>query len=90
MKKLVLDLVDEVWDVGEAIIVKNKNEEVRIPLAEIMNIIYSYITNPPRVSHMLRHQCRLGTEATFMPPTSLLPSRKSPIERVDAMQKDKP
>ena len=92
MKKLVLDLVDEAWDVGDAIIVKKRNEEVRIPLAEIMNISYSYVTNPARVTLTLRHPSRLGTEITFMPPTSLIPFKKSPIvaeliERVDATRK---
>lgn len=92
MKKLVLDLVDEAWDAGDAIIVKNKSEEVHIPLAEVMNISYSYVTNPPRVTLMLRHASRLGSEVTFMPPTSLIPFKKSPIvteliKRVDAMRK---
>ncbi len=92
MKKLVLDLVDEAWDAGDALIVKNKNQEVRIPLSDIMNISYSYITNPPRVTLMLRNQSPFGTEITFMPPTSFIPFKKSPIvteliERVDALRK---
>ena len=92
MKNFVLDLVDEAWDVGDAIIIKNKNEEVRIPLSEVMNISYSYVTVPPRVTLMLRHQSRLGTEVTFMPPASLIPFKKSQIvteliERVDVMRK---
>lgn len=92
MKKLVLDLVDEVWDTGDALIVKNKNKEVRIPLSEVMNISYSYVVNPPRVTLMLRHPSPFGREVTFMPPTSLMPFKKSPIvaeliERVDVMRK---
>ena len=92
MKKFVFDLMDEVWDAGDALIVKNKNEEIRIPLAEIMNISYSYVTNPPRATLMLRHPCRFGTEVTFSPPISFIPFKKSPIvaeliERVDAIRK---
>lgn len=92
MKKLVLDLVDEAWDVGDALIVKNKNEEAHIPLSEIMNISYSYVMNPPRVTLTLRHPSRFGVEVTFMPPTSFIPFKKSPIvteliERVDTMRK---
>ncbi len=93
MKKLVFDLVDEAWDVGDALIVKNKNEEVRIPLSDIMNISYSYVTNPARVTLVLRHPSRIGPEVTFMPPTSLIPFKKNPIvaeliERVDSLRKD--
>lgn len=92
MKKLVFDLMDEVWDDGDMLIVKNKNEEDRIPLSEIMNISYSYVTNPPRVTLTLRHPCRFGTEVTFSPPISFIPFKKSPIideliVRVDAKRR---
>src|ERR1043166_7321925 len=49
-KKLVFDLVDEVWDVGGALIVKNAGREERIALSDVMNISYATIVNPPRVT----------------------------------------
>jgi hypothetical protein len=40
MKKLIFDLVDEVWDDGRALIVKNDDREERIPFADIKNVNY--------------------------------------------------
>src|SRR5262245_23923490 len=54
MKKLVFDLVDEVWDDGSALIVKNKGQDDRIALSNIINVSYSPMINPPRVTLMLR------------------------------------
>src|SRR5215471_19493409 len=53
MKKLVFDLVDEVWDDGATLIVKDKGREDRIALSNIMNVSYSQFLNPPRVTLML-------------------------------------
>ncbi len=33
MKNYILNLVDEVWDDGDALVVKNKGREQRIPLS---------------------------------------------------------
>src|SRR5215470_1884787 len=41
MKKLVFDLVDEVWDVGDALIIRNMGREERVPLSQVMNISYT-------------------------------------------------
>ena len=92
LKKFVFDLMDEVWDAGDALIVKNKNEEIHIPISEIINISYSYVTNPQRATLMLRHSSRFGSEVTFSPLLSFIPFKKSPIvteliERVDAIRK---
>ncbi len=38
-KKLIFDLVDEAWDAGDALIIRNKGQEDRIPLSAIMNVI---------------------------------------------------
>src|SRR5882672_6876642 len=36
MKMMVFDLVDEVWDAGDVLIIKNKNQEERVALSDIM------------------------------------------------------
>ena len=93
MKLLVLDLVDEVWDSGDALIVKNKNQEELIPLSEIMNVSYSVLMNPPRVTLTLRRPSRFGKEVSFIPPfTGFMPFTKSPIineliDRIDAKRR---
>jgi hypothetical protein len=50
MKKLVFDLADEVLDAGDALIVRVGSEQERIPLSEIINVSYSYMQNPNRVT----------------------------------------
>jgi hypothetical protein len=87
-KKLIFDLVDEAWDAGDHLLFKNQGIEERIRLEDIMNVSYSVLTNPPRVTITLRTPSRLGKEITFSPPASLNPFKKSPIfndliQRVD-------
>jgi hypothetical protein len=89
MKKLVFDLADEVSDAGDALIVRIGSQEERIPLSEIINVSYSSMVNPSRVTLTLRTSGRFGKEISFMPPQRFLPFAKSPIvadliERVDA------
>lgn len=88
MKKLIFDLVDEVWDTGDELIVKNKGREDRIPLSAVVNVSYSAFTSPPRVTLTLRDGGVLGREITFCPPVRFVPFSKSPIineliERID-------
>ena len=88
MKNMVFDLADEAWDAGDSIVVRNKGIEVRIPLADIINISYSVLTNPPRVTLRLREPSRLGKELSFSPLLCWFPFQKSPlvmdlISRVD-------
>jgi hypothetical protein len=89
MKKLVFDLVDEVWDEGSSLLIKNKGYEVRVALAEIMNISHTRFVNPPRVTLSLRHSSSLGAEISFLPPMKFIHFARSPlvddlIRRVDA------
>jgi len=89
MKKLVFDLVDEVWDDGTELIVKNRALVERIPLSNIMNVSYMVLSNPPRVTLTLRNPGLIGREVTFSPPVRWIPFARSPIvdrliERIDA------
>jgi hypothetical protein len=94
LRRLVFDLADEVWDEGDALRVRFGEEEERIPLAEIINLSYSGITNPPRITLTLRTAGRFGREITFSPPQRFLSPlfRPNPlvndlIERVDAARR---
>jgi hypothetical protein len=89
MKKLIFDLADEVWDVGDALIVRNRTQEDRIPLSSIMNVSYSPWINPPRVTLTLRTPGSFGDKLAFCAPIRLLPFADSPliedlIRRIDA------
>lgn len=92
MKKFVFDLADEVSDDGDALVVRFGTETERIPLSEIMNVSYSYASNPNRVTLTLRTPGGFGKEISFAPPTQFLPFTKSPIvadliERIDAARR---
>lgn len=94
LRRLVFDLADEVWDEGDALRVRFGEEQERIPLAEIINVSYSGITNPPRLTLTLRAAGRFGREITFSPQQPFLSPlfRPNPlvndlIERVDAARR---
>jgi hypothetical protein len=73
MKKLVFDLVDEVLDAGDALVIRNKGFEARVPLADIINVNYAQLTSPPRVTLSLRHPGQFGDKITFCAPVRLSP-----------------
>ena len=70
MKKLLWDLADEVYDDGETLLVKQGDDQERIPLSNIMNVS---ITNssPRRITLRLRNPGRFGNEVTFAPKQGL-------------------
>jgi hypothetical protein len=80
-KFLVWDLVDEVLDDGDYLVVRNRGEEERVALADIMNVNASMFTNPPRITLRLRYQSRFGSEVAFSPDVarSWNPFAKNPI-----------
>jgi hypothetical protein len=92
MKKLIFDLADQVWDDGAALVVRDKGREDRIALSNIMNVSYSPLTNPPRVTLTLRQPSNFGAEISFIAPVRFIPFAKSPliedlIRRVDAARR---
>jgi hypothetical protein len=70
MRKLVLDLADEVFDEGDALRVRFGSEEERIALTDIINVGYTQFVNPPRITLTLRQPSRFGREVSFSPPQS--------------------
>jgi hypothetical protein len=89
MKKLVFDLVDEVLDAGDALLIRNGSQQGQVPLSEIMNVSYSQLVNPPRVTLSLRNPGAFGAKVTFCAPLRFMPFSTSPvidklIERIDA------
>ena len=94
-RKLVFDLVDEVGLDGDWLVVKNRDEQCRIALADVMNVNATSMTNPRRVTVMLRTESRFGRSFSFVPagPRGFLSAfRPDPIateliERVDALRR---
>jgi len=94
LKRLVFDLADEVIDEGDALRVRFGEEVERVPLGEIINVSYSGITNPPRITLTLRSAGRFGREITFSPQQGFFSPlfRPNPlvgdlIERVDVARR---
>jgi hypothetical protein len=92
MKKLVFDLVDEVWDDGDCLVIKNRGEEQRVAFSDIKNVSYSPFINPPRVTLSLRHPTVLGDEIAFNAPMRIVPFSTSPlikdlIDRIDLVRR---
>ena len=79
MKKLVFDLVDEVWVDGHTLIVNNKGEEERIAFTDVKNVNYSPYVNPPRVTVSLRRTTKFGDQVTFCAPVRFVPFTSSPV-----------
>jgi hypothetical protein len=80
MKKTVWLLMDEVYDAGDDLVVRNRGEEDRIALSEIVNITVT----PGKstfVTLRLRHACRFGSEIAFLPESSFSfnPFARNPI-----------
>lgn len=92
MKKLVWDLADQVWDDGDSLVVRFGSEQERIALADIVNVSYSNMTSPARVTLTLRAAGRFGSEVSFAAPVTLVPFGRSQaildlIQRVDAARR---
>ena len=80
------------WDDGDASVVKNAGVEDRVPLKNIMNVGFSMMTSPQRVTLTLREPGRFGKEVTFCPLLRFALFARSPIineliERVDAARR---
>jgi hypothetical protein len=88
MKKFVFDLVDEVWDDGDALLVRNRGQEERINLADIKNVSGSPLSSPPRITLSLRRPSVFGDRVTFCGPVRFIPFAANPvidelIDRID-------
>jgi hypothetical protein len=91
MKKLISGLVDEVFDEGDALLVKNNHREERIALSDIAGIRYGSLFNPGKVTVILRKPGIFGAEIGFLPPTRFFPFAGSPVirdltKRIDAQR----
>jgi hypothetical protein len=70
IKKLVWDLVDEVYVDQNSLLIKNRGEEDHVALSNVMNVSATMLVNPPRVTLRLVKPCKFGDEITFTPATA--------------------
>ena len=88
LKKTIFVLVDEVWDDGDALVIKNRGQDERIALNEIKNVNYGSFSSPQRVALSLRRPTIFGEQIIFSAPVHLWPFSPNPIvkdliDRVD-------
>jgi hypothetical protein len=67
MKGMIWDLMDEVYDCGDTLLVKDGGREERIALTNIMNVSVTTLTNPQRVTLRLIEPGAFGHEIVFCP-----------------------
>ena len=81
MKMTIWDLVDAVYDDQDSLLVKNRGEEERIALSNIMNVSATAFMNPPRTTLRLVKPGKFGDEITFTPARgfSLNPFARNPV-----------
>lgn len=68
MSRLIFGVMDEAWDGGDAIIVRNRGQTERIPLTDIVHVTYPGQIRPSRATLILKQPCRFGNEVSFFPP----------------------
>ncbi len=92
MKFLLFDLVDEVWDSGDSLIIRNNGQEVRVSLLDCVNVNYNAMMSTPRVTLLLHQPTIFGGEISFIPPFRWIPHFMPPIAkeliyRIDAAKR---
>lgn len=81
MRWLIFPLVDEVWIEDNEIIVRNRGQEERFPITNIMNVEASLFTNPEQVVLTLKEPCGFGRKIVFSPPMRWLHIGRHPIAK---------
>ena len=88
MKKISFNLVDEVFDLGDALLVRSGGREERVALADIKNVNFFPYMSPPQVTLSLRRPSVFGDTIVFCAPLRIMPLSPSPtieklIDRID-------
>jgi|SRR5579862_1536112 len=70
-KVLVFPLADEAYIDGDDIVIRNRGDEDRFPISNIINVDASMMINPERITLTLREPCKFGDEIVFSPPARI-------------------
>lgn len=92
MKKMAFNLVDEVFDLGDALLVRNGGQEERIALADIKNVNFFPYMSPPQVTLSLRRPSVFGDTIVFCAQARIMPLSPSPmieklVDRIDGARR---
>ena len=75
LNRITFDLMDEVWDAGSHLVVKNRGREERIALDDVISVNYVGYMNPPRVTLRLANPRSLEPRFPSRPPSDFSISR---------------
>ncbi|MEY4880487.1 MAG: hypothetical protein RJB62_1956 [Pseudomonadota bacterium] len=75
----VFPMADEVWDDGDALVIKRGRTEERIPLSDISHVYYFLLTNPERMTLSFHKPTAFGPRIPFALPLRWNVFTKSPI-----------
>jgi len=94
MKKMAFNLVDQVFDLGDALLVRSGGQEERIALADIKNVNFVPYMSPPQVTLSLRRPSLFGDTIVFCAPARLMTLSPSPtieklVDRIDAARRER-
>jgi hypothetical protein len=94
MKRMAFNLVDEVFDLGDALLVRSGGQEERVALADIKNVNFFPYMSPPQVTLSLRRPSVFGDTIVFCAPARIMPLSRSPtieklIDRIDAARQQR-
>ena len=67
MRKLIWDLMDEVYDGGDYLLIRNRGSEGRVALSNVINVNATTLVNPARIVLRLREPSQFGPEIAFTP-----------------------
>lgn len=91
LSKTLFNVVDEVWDDGDALVIKDRGREARIALRDIADATYRSWFNPPRVTLRLWRPSVFGPQITFSAPVRVVPLTVNPaIDDLIKRIKDNP
>ena len=67
MRTFIFDLMDEVYLDGDDLVVRNRGDEERIPLAHVTNASATMLINPERITLTLSEASKFGSKIAFSP-----------------------
>ena len=94
MKRMAFNLVDEEFDLGDALLVRSGGQEERIALADVKNVNFFPYMSTPQVTLSLRQPSAFGDTVVFCAPMQMMPLSPNPIivrliDRIDAARRER-
>lgn len=67
MRRFAFTVADEVYDTGDALVIRNKGREITVPICRLLSAKYSCIADPPRITLAFRLSALAEARVEFIP-----------------------